>query len=207
MIAAALSGDRLPERNNEIRHANYPPEQEAIPDVVYLLYSLGLLRDPSYLALYSRVVDLIESTEEAIRNWKTGTFYYVECVAWCLEQMRDPGAISILRRLHAFPALHNQVSREPFQADFFLESQAFLELAIVRAQAYCGDGDGMLGLFRYLNDTRALLAWAAHDALADLTGLDLGLHAARWQTEFDCHRLPWFGPERQVPGVMSSGTL
>lgn len=165
-IMARLQGDALPVRDNQIRHANYPPDQGAMPDVVYLLYSLGMTRDPRSLPVYAGVVELLEPSEDDLRNRRAGTFYYVEAICWGMEQLADPAAVPILRRLHTFPPLCDQVCRSGFQADYFLERQALLELCIARAQARCGDEEGLRTLTAYLDDARSLLARSAQAHLA-----------------------------------------
>jgi hypothetical protein len=179
-IARHLSGEYLPIRDNEIRHANYPPDQGAMPDVVYLLYSLGMTRDARALPVFSQVVDLLEPTDEDLRDRRKGTFSYVEAVAWGMEQLRSPAALPTLRRLQSFPPLRDQVCRSGFQADFFAERQAYLELCIARAQARCGDEEGIRTLIAYLEDARGLLAQSAHASLIELTGQDFDKDLAAW---------------------------
>lgn len=179
-IVPFLAGDQLPGRDNRIRHANDPPDQGAMPDVVYLLYSLGMVRDPRSLPIFARVAELIEATEADMRDRRKGTFYYVEAVAWALEQLGDRAAIPILRQLHASPALHGQMCRSGFQPDYFHERQALLELCIARAQARCGDEEGIRTLVAYLDDNRSLLAASARAHLATVTGQDFGRSSVAW---------------------------
>lgn len=179
-IDRCLQGETLPVRDNQIRHANYPPDQGAMPDVVYLLYSLGMACDARALPVFARVVDLIAATEEDVRDRRSGTFYYVEAVCWGMERLADPAAIPILRRLHAVPSLRDQVSHASFQADYFQEREAFLEVCIARAQANCGDDEGLRTLIAYLDDARGLLAESAHAHLVAFTGQDFGKDAAAW---------------------------
>jgi flavin-dependent dehydrogenase len=180
-IDDVLSGGELPARDNQIRHANYPPDQGAMPDVVYLLYSLGMTADPRALPVFERVAALLRVTEEGIRDRRTGTFYYVEAVAWGLEQLASPAALPALRTLHAAPALHDQVLMRGFQADLFAEREAFLELCLARAIARCGGEDGLHILIGYLRDVRSLLARRAHADLVASTGEDVGLDPRAWE--------------------------
>jgi len=179
-IWRCLQGERLPVRDNQIRHANYPPDQGAMSDVVYLLYSLGMANDARSLSVFARVVDLIAATEEDVSDRRSGTFYYVEAVCWGMEQLADPAAIPILCRLHAVPSLRDQISHAGFQADYFQERQAFLELCIARARARCGDDEGLPTLIAYLDDARGLLAESAHAHLVALTSKDCGKDVAAW---------------------------
>jgi hypothetical protein len=180
-IDRLLADGRLPQRDNAIRHAGYPPDQGAMPDVVYLLYSLGMLCDPRAIPVWEQVANLLRPTEEGIRDRREGIFYYVEALAWGAEQLRDPAAVPMLRRLHSFPALREQVSHSGFQPDFFLERQAMMELMLARALARCGAEDGYETLIGYLEDVRAVLAEQAHDHLVALTGLDRGKDPAAWR--------------------------
>jgi HEAT repeat protein len=180
-IERLLEDNRLPVRDNAIRHAGYPPDQGAMPDVVYLLYSLGMTRDIRALPVWERVANLLDPSEEGIRDRRQGVFYYVEALAWSAEQMGDERAVPMLRRLHSFPALCGQTTREPFQTDFFEERQAMLELMLARALARCGAGEGIWTLIQYLDDSRALLAEQAHDHLVAITGVDLGKDRDAWR--------------------------
>jgi HEAT repeat protein len=179
-IDRLLAGGRLPQRDNAIRHAGYPPDQGAMPDIVYLLYSLGMVRDRRAIPVWERVARLLQPTEEGIRDRRKGIFYYVEALAWSAEGLGDPAAIPMLHRLHSYPVLRDQVCRSGFQPDFFLERQAMLELMLARALARCGAEEGIETLVAYLDDTRALLAEQAHDHLIALTGLDGGKNAEAW---------------------------
>jgi hypothetical protein len=126
------------------------------------------------------VAGLLQPSEEGIRDRREGIFYYVEALAWSAEHLGHSGAIPMLRRLHSFPVLRDQVAREGFQADFFLERQAMLELMLARALARCGAEEGIALLIEYLDDVRALLAEQAHDHLVAITGMDLGKDAGAW---------------------------
>jgi HEAT repeat protein len=179
-IERQICGGRLPVRDTAIRHAGYPPDQGAMPDVVYLLYSLGMIRDARAIPVWERVANLLQPTEEGIRDRRQGIFYYVEALAWSAEQLGDPAAVPMLRRLHSFPVLREGVCRSGFQADFFQERQALLELMLARALARCGAPEGVDTLIDYLDDVRALLAEAAHDYLVVLTGMDMGKDRSGW---------------------------
>lgn len=179
-IEEHLKGGRLPIRENQIRHANYPPDQGAMPDVVYLLYSLGMVGDCRAIPVWEMVVHLIEATEDDVRDRRKGTFYYVEAVCWGAGQLRDGRSIPLLQRLHARPALHDNVCTSSYQADFFQERHAMMELMLARALARCGSARGFELLLEYLDDVRAPLAERAHSHLVDLTGKDFGKDAPAW---------------------------
>jgi hypothetical protein len=179
-IERHLAGGTLPARASNIRHANLPPDQGAMPDAAYLIYALGMARDRRALAVWKQVAGLIEITEESLRDRYRGTFYYVDAVCDGAERLGDAEAIPILEKLHAWPALRDQATRSHFQPDFFLERQAMLELAIGRALARCSSRNGIAILIRYLDDNRALLAEQAHTALIALSDLDRGKDVEAW---------------------------
>ncbi len=184
-IERAMSGEKLPARDSQIRHAGFPPDQGAMPDVVYLLYSLGMCRDARSIPVWTKVADLLEATEEDICDRHKGTFYYVDAVCFGAEELGDPAAVPSLEKLHSYPALRGQAALSGVQPDFFKERQALLELAITRALARCGSPKGVAVLIGYLNDVRALLAEQAHSALIAATGRDFGKNGARWTDWLD----------------------
>ncbi len=180
-IERALSGGTLPVRDSQIRHAGFPPDQGAMPDLAYLLYALGMTRDRRALPTWERVVQLLEPTDESIRDRRHGAYHYVDAVCYGLEQLGDPGAIPLLQRLRSYPTLRDQVAHQGFQPDYFRERQALLELAIARALARCGSEEGVRLLVSYLGDVRALLAEQAHTTLQAVTGQDHGKDEQAWK--------------------------
>jgi len=199
-IASAITGG-LPERASNIRHAGFPPDQGAMPDVAYLLFSLGMVPDERALPVWERVVTLLAPTPESLRDRFSGTFSYVDAVCHAADRSASPAMIPLLEHLHAYASLRDQVCREGFQPDFFKERQAMLELGIVRALARCGSNQGFIVLIAYLDDVRALLAERAHSELIDLTGVDHGKDAAAWTAWLKRDRSPGTGahPAAAVP--------
>lgn len=181
-IVRAIDAEQLPVRDSNIRHAGFPPDQGAMPDVVYLLFSLGMTPDERSLPVWERIVALLAPTSENLRDRFTGTFYYVDALCRAADRARVPEMLPILERLHGHAALRDQVCRDGFQADVFDERRAILELGIARAMARCGSRDGLDLLVAYLDDVRGLLAERAHDELIDLTGVDHGKDASAWTT-------------------------
>ncbi|MDP8909111.1 MAG: FAD-dependent oxidoreductase, partial [Chloroflexota bacterium] len=179
-IKAGLAGEQVPARDSRIRHAGFPPDQGAMPDLAYLVYCLGMARDRRSLPVWARLAALLQPTAKALRDQHSGVFYYVDAVCFGAERLGDPVAIPTLARLHAHPTLRDQVCRSGFQADFFLERQAMLELSIARALARCGSHEGYRVLIAYLGDVRSLLAEGAHDELIALSGADFGKDAEAW---------------------------
>jgi len=180
-IMGHLSGSTLPEREAHIRHTQLPPDQGAMPDVVYLIYALGMARDRRSLVVWERVAELLEPTEESIKDKHQGVFYYVDALCFGAERLGDPAAIPILEQIHAHALLRDQANRTGFQPDYFQERLALLELAIGRALARCGSAGGIRILIDYLQDNRALLAEGAHTALAAISSQDYGKETQAWK--------------------------
>ncbi len=59
-----LQGDRPPTRQAHIRYTQLPPDHGAMPEVVYLLYSLGMTPDTRAFSVWQRVVELISTVSE-----------------------------------------------------------------------------------------------------------------------------------------------
>jgi ribulose 1,5-bisphosphate synthetase/thiazole synthase len=199
-IASAIS-DGLPERDSNIRHAGFPPDQGAMPDVVYLLFSLGMVPDERSLPVWERVVALLNPTPENLRDRFSGTFSYVDAVCHAADRSCDPAMIPLLERLHAHGPLRDQVCRNGFQPDFFEERGAMLELGVARALARCGSREGFNVLVVYLDDVRALLAERAHSELIDLTGGDHGKDASAWTGWLESNQ-PTVRPAPPVTAVL-----
>jgi hypothetical protein len=202
-IHAQTPDEGLQRRRAHIRHANLPPDQGAAPEVVYLLYTLGMARDRRALPVWEHFADLAaEAGEEDLRDRTLGLFYYVDAICFGAERLGDPQAVRLLRRMHGSPLFHQRANRGGpgrFETDYFLERQAHLELVIARALARCGDGLGLAILVDYLDDNRALLARHARSELARITGQDFGLDPAAWrawiaQTKARLRPVPLAGP-------------
>ena len=180
-IEQMLAGlKKVPPRVTRVLYIQKPPDQGAMPEVCYLLYSLGMARDPRALAVWSRVTEILDPREEDFRDTLLGTFHYVDAICFGAERLGDPRAIPILEKLHGFPALHGQVSRSGFQPDYFPERQAMCELAIGKALSRCGSARGYAIVISYLDDNRGMLAEQAHSHLLRMAGCDYGKEAQAW---------------------------
>ncbi len=177
-----LSGESLPARTSKVLYTQLPPDQGAMPDVVYLIYSLGMTRDRGTLAVLDKVAGLLAPTEEDFRDRLKGTFYYVDALCYGAELLGDALAIPILQKLHSYAPLRNLVMTDEFNPGFMHERRAMLEIAIGRALARCGSADGFAILISYLDDNRALLAEGAHSGLASISGQDYGKDAEQWRS-------------------------
>lgn len=184
LIAAAeqaLSADQLPVRTARIRHAGFPPDQNAAPDVAFVLHALTAARDARALPLWERIVGLLAGVTQAeVLDRDMAYYYYVVSVCFGAERLGDPAAAPLLRRLHSYPLFRQRVRKTGFEPDWLDERMAYLELVIGRALARCGDPEGFVILINYLDDNRALLTEHAHTELIAITGQDLGKDAAAW---------------------------
>jgi flavin-dependent dehydrogenase len=204
-IQKELGGDRLPVRDFFIAMVDtYAPDQAAMPEVAYLLYSLSMARDQRALPVWQRVVDLLETAvEEEIWSQEKCLLHYVDAVCIGAEQLGDPAAIPILKQLHSYSPFRRKELLTGFQADYLQERAAYLEVVIGRALARCGSPDGVIILIDYLNDVRANLAEQAHDHLVAVTGADLLNDTAAWSQWLEMEGdnlkpVPWLEPTDPV---------
>ncbi|HET7767374.1 MAG TPA: hypothetical protein VFN74_01290 [Chloroflexota bacterium] len=185
-IERGLASGSLPVRESKIRHAGLPPDQGAMPDLCYLIFTLGMVRAPvgsperrRILRVLARVTDCVRPVADDFRDRTNGVFHYVEAVCHVSERLADPECIPLLLALHSRDGLHDLQSRAA-EADFFLERMAYLEVTIGRALARCGAPQGVEFLASFLDDARAILAEHAHDELVAVTGQDFGKDAGAW---------------------------
>lgn len=184
-IMDMLQGEQLPKRTADILYVTMPPDHGAMPDVCYLLYSLGLTRDIRAIKVWQRVADLLNPTEEDFTDKMWGIFYYIHALCVGAEKLGDMEAVPVLKQLMSIPAIRNQYCYEGYQADFFLERRALLELAVGRALARCGSSEGYEVLVSYLDDVRSLLSKQAYTELKQLSGLSLKKDQKRWSIWLD----------------------
>ncbi|UCE99237.1 MAG: FAD-dependent oxidoreductase [Planctomycetota bacterium] len=181
-IEQHLAGDKLPARTSEVLYTQRPPDQGAMPDVVYLIYSLGMTRDRRNLAIWDKVTELLSPTEEDFNDRYKGTFYYVDAVCYGAELLGQVEAVPILNKIHSYACLRNLVIKDEFQRDFVHERRAFLEVSIGRALVRCGSSVGIDILISYLDDNRAILAEFAHTTLVAIAGRDYGKDSRAWRS-------------------------
>lgn len=192
-IMDSFKGGVLPVRTSDIKYVQLPPDHGAMPQVVYLMYSLGMTADTRSIPVWNKVAELINPAEESFREMEPGTHYYVEAVCYGTERLGTSDALPALRKLHSFPALNGYVVRSGIEPDYFLERRAILELGIARAMARCGDPGGLAILTGYLDDSRRTLAGYAHRQLKAITETDIGKSSALWNDWLDRSRSSW-GP-------------
>jgi hypothetical protein len=163
-LTAALHGE-LPRQGGHIRNAQLPPDQAAMPDAAYLLYTLAYARSERALPVWRRVAELLAPAPAALTDAAAGVFAYVDAVCLGAELLADPRAAETLRAIHALPNLHGQRRTGGCGADFVQERWAMLELALGRALLRCGSPLGAEILAGYLDDVRALFVRFAGESL------------------------------------------
>ncbi|MCL6430974.1 MAG: FAD-dependent oxidoreductase, partial [Anaerolineae bacterium] len=203
-LTARLS-ERLPGRKAFIQQVDeWAPDQGAMPEAAYLLYSLGMARDRRAIPVWQRVVDLLASaTEDDVWSQAKGVFYYVDAVCYGAERLGDPEAVPLLRQLHGYAPFHGHHAPIGFQANYFLERAAYLEVVIGRALARCGSTEGLQILVDYLDDTRGILALHPYEQLLTITGEDFGRDKCAWRDWLVHHGsslkpCPWTQPTDAV---------
>ncbi|MEH7095804.1 FAD-dependent oxidoreductase [Neobacillus vireti] len=179
-IMTLLQGEGLPKRTANILYVTMPPDHGAMPDVCYLLYSLGLPRDKRSIEVWQKVAELLDPSEEDFKDSMSGIFYYIHAVSIGAERLGSQDAIPVLKQLLQIPFVNHQHCYQGHQADYFLERRSILELAIGRALARCGSKKGYQILIRYLDDVRSLLSKQAHSELKRLSGLHLRMDKQSW---------------------------
>jgi ribulose 1,5-bisphosphate synthetase/thiazole synthase len=180
-IEPQLTGETLPERTSKIRHAGFPPDQGAAPDVAFLMYSLAMLRDERAIPIWQRLADLLATaTEDTITNRRQSLYFYAYAIGYGAERLGHPAAVPILKQVHSYAPFRQHTLTQGFDPDYLKERLAYLELVIGRALARCGSPDGFIILFNYLQDARALLTEHAHTELIRITGEDFGKDVAAW---------------------------
>lgn len=177
-----LAAGHLPLRNAKIRNTQLPPDQGAMPDVVYWLYSLGMLRDERAVPIWEQAASyLLQTNVEDFYSQVKGTFYYIDAICYGAERLGSSQCARVLRSLQQIPYLQNRTTNSLIQPDFVLERLAFLELAVARAMLRCGMPEGLPVLINYLDDTRVNLRGHAHSLLVMFTGIDLKMDKVAWE--------------------------
>ena len=203
-IERQLAGGQLPVRTGKVKYSGQPPNQCAAPDVCYLLYSLGMARDARALPVWESVVDMLAGTtqEEMVERF-VSRYFYVDAVCYGAERLGNPRAVPALRKLHSYAPLRDRQSYAGYEADWFHERMAHLEVVIGRSLARCGSAEGCAILINYLDDVRTVLAEHAHAELARIAGCDLGKDAQAWRQWLAAHGeglkpAPWTRPTDAV---------
>jgi len=150
-----------------------------------LVYSLGMTRNPSALAVWDHLGALVTPESKDFTNELPWPFHYVDSICYGAELLGDPAAIPILKRIHSQSTLKNQSAKKGFQIDFDLEKRALTEVTLARTLARLGSTEGYDTLIDYLDDNRANLAEFAHMSLEELTECNNGKDPRAWRQWLD----------------------
>ncbi|MCC5844524.1 MAG: FAD-dependent oxidoreductase [Verrucomicrobia bacterium] len=165
-LNASLQNDAgLPPRERQARYAHSPPDQGNFPECVCLLHALAHSGDPAAVPMIAAFANRVRATDEGFTSTTAGLFDYVDVLCRLSEVHASLERVPSLKRLLEQPLWRNKTSRAPYQADWFEERKAFLEVRIARALHRCGDGEGTEILEAYTRDTRRTLALFAANAL------------------------------------------
>ncbi len=180
-IARHLGGPILPGRAKPIRYAHPPPDQGNMPELAYLLHALALTCDPESIPLLGILTRKLDISEDALRSATAGMFDYVDAICDIAERLGDPRCDPALASLAEHPLWRDKVFRGHYQADWYEERKAFLEILIARARARCGSKAGCEVLISYLEDSRRPLVNHALGELVRITGQSFGQKPLRWR--------------------------
>ncbi len=168
---AQRTATRLPPPRR--RTLRVPPEHGWAPEPAYSLYAVGLAGAGARAAeVMTRLARRIPDDAALYADPKRSPFEYVRTI--CAVAERCPGVAlrAPLEELLRKSSLRNQdvsFTRDVRRAnDPVAERRAWLEMAIGRALARCGDARGLDILRRYRDDVRGPLARSAEEELRDL---------------------------------------
>lgn len=155
-----------------------PPEHAWAAEPVYSLRAISLAGEGRQaIPVMMLMARKIEDNAERFASKTDSLFEYVLGICRAAERAPCPEMIAPLQVLLMRRCLRDLVL--PYERDMrfcedpVLERRAYLELAIGRALARCGDARGYEILVRYVDDVRGTLARSASDELADLLGRPL----------------------------------
>ncbi len=187
---AELQGERLPVQDETIMYSGIPPDQNAAPDVAFMIYSLGLTRDRRAIPVWQRVIGLLAyETPADVMDKDRSMYYYVPAVCFGIERLGDPDCIAMLEQLRSYEPFYRKNTSDVtvLATDYVAERLAYLELVIGRCLARCGSPSGYVLLIDYLADVRAIHAEHAHTELIHITGEDFGKDQAKWSDWLEHH--------------------
>ena len=181
-----LSGGGLPPRRRFIRNTGkIIPDQGAMPELVNILYTLGMAGEMGVLPLLAEIAGRLDTSYESFKDAWKGTFYYAEAVCCLAERFACPEAVPMLEKLHSKPGLNGLVRTLTYDPDPLAERNVYLELAIGRALARCGSPRGVRILVEYLDEFRSYYARHAYLELVAVAGEDLGREKEAWERWLD----------------------
>jgi flavin-dependent dehydrogenase len=179
-ILALLASGELPKVTTDVPYMGIAPDHGVMPEVCYLVYTLGMTRDPRTVSALERIVELFDPSEEEFAEKGNGAFHYADSVAYVAERLGSADVAPLLEALHAKKAVRGLVAQGP-ESDFIRERRAYLELVIGRALARCGAKAGLDILVEYLGDARSLFREHARAELRAVTERDYAYDLDAWR--------------------------
>jgi hypothetical protein len=160
---------------------NILPTEATMPETAYLLNALAMCRDKSSIAIWRKIVDILNSAEIDLKSTTKGIFYYIDAICYGAELLGDREAIPIFNDLHQNPLFNNHSSGTTLGMDPIEERKAMLELEIGTSLARSGSKKGYEILIDYLDDNRAILAEYAHNSLTRIQNENYGKNKYMWK--------------------------
>lgn len=175
----------LPGRRGDTYFAGTSPNQETVPEVIFLLNTLMRPGSRKVVPVFGELVERIHKADRDYLEIRAGIFDYIECVAYVAERLAFKEFIPVLKRLLELPEFEGRVLKCGMETDFIKERQAYLLLYIYRAMARCGSKCGLNGLAGLTGDLRAMVAKNAQTEIKTITGLDFGLDEQKWKAALE----------------------
>ena len=152
----------LPIRKASVNYGQMLPDHGLMPELVYLLNTLGNTRKTVVQPLFEHVLIKLENTSRDWRDLRAGIFCYCECFGYVALKRRDQGMVPFIRRVLALPEMQKEADDELLE-----ERLQMLRLILLGACAALGGERERLELKRYTNDPRRVIAEAAEAFLTN----------------------------------------
>lgn len=146
----------LPRRVASINYGQLLPDHGLMPELVYLLNSLGNAPRTDVSELFGQVLKRLEAGPRDWRDLRCGVYCYGECFAYAAIHRRDKALEPMLLRVLALPELNREADDELMRERFHM-----LRITLLHALKVLGNPAGDEGLRAYQNDPRRILRQAA----------------------------------------------
>ena len=161
--------ENLPITKKQLHHP--APDHGWIQEPATMIYAISLTSKHEEIAGVSKMIaEKIKDNIDCYHDLKQSEFEYVLSICLATERSSSPKMIPALKTLLSKSSLKNLVlhyGADPRKSiNVSAERRAYLELAIGRSLAKCGDLKGVEILKLYKNDMRGFLSRSAYDALS-----------------------------------------
>lgn len=146
----------LPKRIASINFGQLLPDHGLMPEIVYLLNSLGHARHTPVLPIFQQVLTRLQCE---VRDWmdlRSGIYCYCECFAYVAAKRKDQGMVPFIHQVLALPELNQESQNELLQERYHM-----LRITLLGALVALNDSTGAEALTEYLHHTNRSLALAA----------------------------------------------